>query len=148
MGKRKRSRRGELENDEPAKACGSSTRADSIVQHLVLEQYYPNVMSLRDYLICKLPKTSKARRKKLASAGTTKKGESKEKEDGTNLLGRLLDQTLIGIPKDTDSVDNGRMQILRTFSQRSTQKSSHDDSAQDLAAGLPSYCQNEVRQGF
>ena len=84
------------------------------VQHPTLDLYYTQTLTLRDYLLSKLPKTSKGRRRKLAGAGdhasTNRDGEfvrlgaqkstkdpptSSPSSNGDDDLARTLDSTLV-----------------------------------------------------
>jgi len=73
------------------------------VKHTLLAQYYPRVQTLREYVLDKLPLTSRLRRRKIAAVGTeTPKGSPETATSGVGLLLRqLLDSTLVGIhPSD------------------------------------------------
>lgn len=74
------------------------------VQHAVLVQYYAQVHTLRDWVLSKLPKSSKIRRKKLASLGLNNAslaapGKTAWSEEEI-ALGALLDTTLVAIRHD------------------------------------------------
>ena len=93
-----------------------------MVRQGLLCQYYARVLSLREYLLCNLPITSKFRRKKIISAG---RGQSQQ--DADRGLADLLDKTLVGIRKYDDISQKERAQQWTTFSQRA------DTSASTLA---------------
>ena len=147
MGKRKRGKHGSSQVPKPSRST------EPLIKASVLAKYYPSVLTLRQYLLSRLPASSKARKKKIGYIGTgsqshgkgIKSAEVKEKDSNSHdrdlELGSLLDQTLVGVPKDAGMLDNRRVEKLHTFSQRS----SNDDSAQDLVCGVESYCQDDVR---
>ncbi|KAF4581136.1 Telomerase reverse transcriptase [Ophiocordyceps camponoti-floridani] len=95
------------------KPCQST--ASSPVQHL-LEQHYATVQTLRDFLNCKLPSSSRLRRKKIAEIGSD--------------LARVLDSTLICSPirppEPDASTKDGEFKEFRSLSQKS------DDSGSSL----------------
>lgn len=66
----------------------------------ILGQYYETVQTLRQYVLARLPASSRLRRKKIASVtsnGWPSNPEHKEHEAG---LGRLLDSTLVCVRED------------------------------------------------
>lgn len=68
------------------------------VQHAVLVQYYSQIHTLRDWVLSKLPKPSKIRRRKLANLGldASSAGKTAWSEDEI-ALGSLLDTTLVAV---------------------------------------------------
>ncbi|KAH8884463.1 hypothetical protein GQ53DRAFT_697644, partial [Thozetella sp. PMI_491] len=101
--KRKRSRNDLDEQDRPeggpshrAKRAreGRTQRADS-VSHGVLAQYYPGIQTLRDYVLSKLPSSSRLRRKKIAAVGRTADLSEGPPAESRLALGRLLDTTIV-----------------------------------------------------
>ncbi|PHH67661.1 hypothetical protein CDD80_664 [Ophiocordyceps camponoti-rufipedis] len=112
--KRKRKHR-----DTPVKPCESPPSTP--VQHL-LQQHYATVQTLRDHLNCKLPSSSRLRRKKIAEIGSD--------------LARLLDSTLICSltrPQEPDAtLKDGEFREFRSLSQKS------DDSGSSMSNGLSS----------
>jgi len=112
--KRKRNRSAhDDKGDKRQKVSGGFNGKDPVVKHAVLAQYYPQVYTLREYLLSKLPATSKARRKKIVSVG--KKPQSDGTTDG---LASFLDSTLIGVLKYKDASPEERLKQWATFSQR------------------------------
>jgi len=63
----------------------------------LLRLYYPHVLTLRQYLVTKLPKSSKKRRRKLAQYGLRRDGGV-----GDPNTARLLDSTIVGTFDDVD----------------------------------------------
>jgi telomerase reverse transcriptase len=85
------------------------------VKTAVLAQYYPRVVSLREYLLSKLPSTSKIRRKKIQTVGRNIGGESCERYQ---VLAEVLDTTLVGVLRDGESSREERWQQWTSFSQK------------------------------
>ncbi|PBP24578.1 Telomerase reverse transcriptase [Diplocarpon rosae] len=134
-GKRKRKRPGQgCEGDQKRQKVSSSHGTEPLVKQALLAKYYPQVMTLREYLISKLPSTSKIRRKKIRSVG--RRPEDKESEQQ---LSRFLDQTLIGVSTFKEASQDERWKHWATFSQRS------DDSTSLVnLSGVGSFSQNEL----
>jgi hypothetical protein len=113
MAKRKR-HRPRAEGDEATRRVkhgSSSNVAGDAVRQSLLAQFYPTVLTLREYLLSKLPTNSKVRRKKVTIAGQNQKqlnGGLQSSTDEDHMLLRLfLDTTLVGVPRD-DSQDDER----------------------------------------
>ena len=130
--------------------------AEGGVTHVVLAQFYSEATTLREYVLSKLPASSRIRRKKIASvgqvpsppSGTTDDGRS-EREDAA-VLGQLLDTALVATrpsgPEPEGAADTQpdiRWQQWVGFSQRG------DESDVTLSDGLRGsiYSQSEVRPG-
>src|SRR5690349_14546948 len=63
------------------------------VQHVVLSSYYPKILTLRDFLLSKLPLSSRVRRRKITTLG---------REDRANTPDlHFLDTTFIGVLQET-----------------------------------------------
>jgi len=94
-GKRKRTRPNAQEGGQKRQKISDPLQSskDPIIKHALLAQYYPQVFTLREYLLRRLPNTSKIRRKKIASVGRNPSAEHRELEEE---LARFLDQTLVG----------------------------------------------------
>lgn len=106
-----------------------------IIKHALLAQYYREVLSLREYLLSRLPTTSKVRRKKLLSVGRRLDDKDIEKK-----LSSFLDSTLIGVLKCNEVSQEERWQQWTTFSQKA------DDSISCINLnGVGVYSQSEVR---
>ncbi|KAI8156868.1 Telomerase reverse transcriptase [Colletotrichum sp. SAR 10_70] len=69
-------------------------RAQNGVRQSVLLQYYDNVQNLREYLLSRLPSSSRLRRKKIASIGLSRTSLAKEALPAEADLSKLLDSTL------------------------------------------------------
>lgn len=101
------------------------------VQHPVLNRLYPNVLSLRHYVLSRLPASSKfkSRRRKLSQIGRPLPSHADSPTcDTVDLeLGELLDSTLVGVSPgshaqgpETDFAkerDEQREKDLETFTQ-------------------------------
>jgi telomerase reverse transcriptase len=134
-GKRKRSRTNHrIDSDhEGRKIADHSKSRDSVVKDALLAQFYPQVISLREFLISKLPPSSKIRRKKILSVGKKADSEIDQK------LSKLLDQTLVGVSKHKGVSQEERWQQWTTFSQKA------DDSVSFAnQSGVGIFSQSEV----
>ncbi|OBT76587.1 hypothetical protein VF21_05363 [Pseudogymnoascus sp. 05NY08] len=85
----------------------SSHAPVNVVQHSLLSRFYPEVLTLREYLLVKLPSNSRIRRKKVLTAGRrgldSHGGEAAI--DDADGLGPFLDSTLVGIPHHNPQSD-------------------------------------------
>ncbi|KAL2072875.1 hypothetical protein VTL71DRAFT_12218 [Oculimacula yallundae] len=132
-GKRKRKRSAKGEGDQ--KRQKTSSNSPLAVKESLLARYYPQVLSLKEYLLSKLPKTSKIRRKKINSVG--KKPDDKKSEQN---LARFLDETLVGVSKFNEVSQEERWKQWSTFSQRSA-----DDSVSFAnLSGVGTFSQAEI----
>lgn len=158
MNKRKRAKNasgGEFPFDPPAKqlkreADGDLQSAD-VVKHALLAQYYPKVQTLRQYVLDKLPPTSKIRRKKIAAVGNAEQdadiaaqGSKENFPDIQAVLAELLDTTLIGshvLPREI-----AKAQSDSSFQQWIDYSQKGDDSHVTLSDGTASavHFQSEV----
>ncbi|KAF7928563.1 uncharacterized protein EAE98_005619 [Botrytis deweyae] len=128
------------------KASGDTHRKDPPVKQTLLAKYYPNVLCLRDYLLSKLPVSSKVRRKKLLSVGhklstnIEDQGDDHEEEDEDHLLGDFLDGTLIGVSLNHELSQENRLKEWVSFSQKG------DISVSTIAnsSGNDVYSQSEI----
>ncbi|KAF4614304.1 hypothetical protein G7Y89_g15433 [Cudoniella acicularis] len=143
-GKRKRKRPGNaLERGEKRQkvsssstANGSATTKDPVVKQALLAQYYPRVFTLREYLLCKLPSTSKIRRKKIQCVG---RGKNSEHAEGDHNVSEFLDQTLVGELVCNERLREDQWRQWTVFSQRA------DDSNFANVSGVGGgYSQSEI----
>lgn len=82
--------------------------------HPVISLYYREVLTLRHYLLRQLPTSSKSRRRRIASLGSSTVPEHGE----TKPLSDLLDATLVGVLKQpSPKVDSERQRDYRAFTQ-------------------------------
>ena len=111
----------------------------------MLSRLYPDVLSLRHYLLPRLPASSrlKSRRQKLSELGAEHPSHGDTAPRGIDLeLGELLDTTLVGVlpsaakPQDAD---RERSKDLESFSQ---EVSATNNSAGTFRAGC--FLQAEV----
>lgn len=131
--------------DRPAKRVqrGQEPRsADTMVQHALLAQYYPEMQTLRQYALTKLPASSRIRRRKITSVGQTKSPADKAPTEDEIALGALLDSTIVARRHPAQASDDHRWEQWVSFSQKG------DESYVTLSDGLQgSICsQAEVRQ--
>lgn len=81
--------------------------------HTVISLYYREVLTLRQYLLRQLPVSSKLRRRRIASLGS-----SAAEPGDVQPLANLLDSTLVGVLKEsTPKVDSDRRRGYRAFTQ-------------------------------
>lgn len=85
------------------------------MKHALLAHHYPDVLSLRQYLVLKLPSASKIRRKKILTVG---RDIGPETSDRDKALGHVLDQTLVGVSKYGGVSQEERWQQWTSFSQK------------------------------
>ena len=136
--KRKRSHKqvetteGPRKRMRPDAGLGSSgllPKDDTFIKHPLLSIYYPQVLTLRNYLLSQLPLSSKSRRRRIASAGTHYRAsadvgaseDSTQRIENDGALAKLLNATLVGqLPKQWPNRDDSRLKELVTFSQKVT----------------------------
>ena len=108
-----------------------------IVKSALLLQFYPQVLTLRQYLLSKLPANSKVRTKKIRKIG---KNPSPDRELEDSTFSTFLDQTLVGVPQGVDTPQDERWKQWNAFSQKT------EDSESTLAnlSGLGIFSQSEV----
>lgn len=112
--------------------CGAEPTDGGLVKQALLSQYYPKVLTLREYLLSKLPASSKIRRKKISAVKRRircDRGDDTELDDPC--LAEYLDQTLVGVQEEESPKDE-RWKQWTCFSQRadnseSTVRSSDGD---------------------
>ena len=133
-GKRKRARPTHGGEQKRQRISSVLKLKEPVVRQALLAQYYPQVCSLREYLVWKLPASSKVRRKKILSVGRKQDASEKDRK-----LSDFLDQTLIGVSKCEGLSQEERWRQWTTFSQKP------DDSASfaDMSGG-GFYSQSEV----
>ena len=125
------------------------------VKHALLAQYYPVILTLRQYVLESLPASSKIRRKKISAVGKADQaavedahtGAQHSEKDLGNIhasLVRLLDTTLVATHSYPtafkEAQPDDRFQRWVEYSQKG------DDSNISLSGGVDSalYCQTEV----
>ena len=121
MGKRNRSH--PLEEDD-GKRIKLETKTIAPIKHPTLSLYYRNTFTLRDYLLSKLPITSKVRRRKIASVlpGTVNLDDDDEKistlRQDRHCLSKILNSTLVcTVHEQTPGSGPSRIKDFDTFSQ-------------------------------
>ena len=127
----------------PAKhAKGGQEPRSTVVKHALLAQYYPEIQTLRQYALAKLPASSRLRRRKIASVGLARSAAEKGPTEDETALGELLDSTIVVCRYHADAADDHRWEQWVGFSQRG------DESYVTLSDGLKGsiYSQAEVRQ--
>ncbi|KAI1813578.1 hypothetical protein GGS20DRAFT_470747 [Poronia punctata] len=119
------------------KKHNSRSLADAKGQHPILSQYYPQVQTLREYVIAKLPATSRIRRRKVTAVGIVSKSPDKAPSEVERSLGALLDTTFVGIPSSATD-EEGRLEEWRHFSQRG------DESYVTLSNGVTGFAESQA----
>lgn len=123
----------------PSNGNGGATTPKAL-KHALLSQYYPEILTLRHYLLLKLPSSSKIRRKKIAAVGLISSSTDNAISDVELDVATLLDTTLVGQTQKTKDVGNERWAQWTNFSQRG------DDSYVTLSDGVAGavFSQSEV----
>lgn len=139
-GKRKRKRPSQRLGADLVKTQGVSLPSNGkepVVKQALLAQYYPQVLTLREYLLSKLPAASKIRRRKILSIGRKARLEGGKDNE---LFGEFLDNCLIGLLKYGKVSAEERQQQWTLFSQRA------DTSNSTFAnvTGISIFSQSEV----
>lgn len=147
--KRARSKADETIPDRPRKKTANAAhRAEGKspeIKHAVISQYFGHVLSLRDYVLMKLPGTSRLRRKKIASVGISS-SEDANVPDIERGLGLLLDTALVGCkglpdrPERVAHATDNRRQQWTNFTQKGDE--SHVTLSDGLAGAV--FSQSEV----
>ncbi|CAD6447834.1 90dde13d-292a-4651-93b4-1c553ad6b48e [Sclerotinia trifoliorum] len=114
---------GLADSNKRQRTSGDCYSKDPPVKQALLNKYYPNVLCLRDYLLSKLPVSSKVRRKKLLSVGRKASAniqyqDGDDGEDEDRVLGDFLDGTLIGVSSNNGLSQEDRLKEWVSFSQR------------------------------
>lgn len=136
--KRKRGRTGKGQQGDRKRhrVCGTSSTRDPVIKQAVLAHHYPKVLTLRQYLLSKLPSTSKIRRKKILSVGRVPRPDGKDEKD----FSHFLDQTLVGVLECKEVSSKERIQQWISFSP----KADLSDSGFADLSGVGKFCQLEV----
>ncbi|KAL7629462.1 Telomerase reverse transcriptase [Parahypoxylon ruwenzoriense] len=143
---RKRKRRnsiGGLDGRPPTKkgrARPQSGRQQTPIQaqHSILNQFYPQVLTLRNYVLSRLPATSRLRRKKIAVVGIASESPGLPVSSEEQSLGALLDNTLIGIPKEAQNFVDDNIEGWKSFSQKG------EESDVTLSDGIAGFVETQA----
>ncbi|KAH0423512.1 telomerase reverse transcriptase [Colletotrichum camelliae] len=133
-------RKAEPQQQQPVEGRSASKRlkvdgAQNAVRQPILLQYYDDVQNLREYLLSRLPSSSRLRRKKIACIGLSRASLAKEALPAEADLSRLLDSTLVCMHRQTKARAESRWKDWRSFSQKGND-SKCDDSTISLSGGL------------
>ena len=111
----------------PSKGRSSSSsknHTQSILIHPVISLYYPKVLTLRQYLLCRLPASSISRRQRIQLLCPNVQQEPSLQYD-THALSHLFDSTLVGLFNESSpTINQSRMIEFVTFSQSQDRRSS------------------------
>jgi len=141
--KRKRSRQEQsTENGKKRlRPCGTQLADEGLVKQALLSRYYPKVLTLRKYLLSKLPTSSKVRRKKIsADKRRTWCDQVDGNEPDDSNLAEYLDQTLVGVQEEESPKDE-RWKQWTYFSQ----PADNQESTVRSGDGDENCSQSEVR---
>lgn len=101
---------GELSEPLPAKAPRSSCSPSVQPTRDLLANYYESVLSLRQFLLSRLPSTSKSRRRRLVAYGRS--------NEQTSAAAHFFDSTIVGVDaKVGPSVEEARDRDFSSFTQ-------------------------------
>ncbi|KAI9759142.1 MAG: hypothetical protein M1835_000450 [Candelina submexicana] len=123
-------KRTKLQKGEKTQGLQDPGTSGDGARHPILSLYYPLVWTLRDYLLYKLPQTSKSRRRRIISIPSYPEYPSQSTPPDSGKLGiqtadralsKLLDLTLIGIPKSKPEATTARLKEFASFSQGQTE---------------------------
>lgn len=129
-GKRKRHRPHKLDEGSRKRVCDDTNKPTPIAaSHPTLSLYYPQILTLRNYVLSRLPASSKSRRRKVASIETqvsarstvvdcVRPSQGSDYDDETNLA-KLLDRTLVCLtPHGSRLAWKTREKDFQAFSQK------------------------------
>lgn len=138
-GKRKRHRPHKSDEGSRKRVCDRTNRPTPIAaSHPTLSLYYPQILTLRDFVLSRLPASSKSRRRKVAgikeeistpctsvaSVGLRhlecpQSSEGCNEDEEENLLAKLLDSTLVCVrPREPRLTSQSREKDFQAFSQQ------------------------------
>ena len=129
----------------------ASTSESDTITHPVLNRYYASVTTLRQYLLTRLPPSSKARRRILSHLGRAPKHEpsacSPGRAEDYETFTRWLDQHLVGVRELSGAQEQqARVRDLDSFSQRRLTQFNEASATACSTASPPSFSQSEVRR--
>lgn len=116
----------------------TSGKEKGLIQHPVLSHYYPEIQTLRDYIIAQLPSSSRLRRRKVAAVGVVNNPSGAPQSDVERSLGTLLDTTLVGITAPKTEGGSSSMDGWKNFSQRG------DESYVTLSNGITGFAESQA----
>lgn len=110
------------------------------LSHPLLSQLHPHLQTLREYILARLPASSRLRRKKIASVGLQSEASERSVTEVKLALARLLDTTVVAYSAQRGVQHDDRWEKWNSFSQKG------DDSHVTLSDGHvgSSFCQTEV----
>lgn len=112
-----------------------------VVKHALLAQYYPKILTLRQYILDNLPASSRIRRRKIETFGTNE--PTGDPDDVRVQLAGLLDTTLVSLHVYPEEVTEARS---KSHLQQWVDYSQKDDSRVTLSSSNASaiHYQSEV----
>ena len=140
---RKRPRRGTAGAVDTSRKKRKTTTGEfselALVEHPTLSVFYPQVVTLRSYLLSSVPASSRSRRRKIASAGLQElpvPGTDDGDLDKGKIFAAVLDKTLICTIRDAPRIPTeSREKDFRAFSQQtsSSVRSTLDEGTSSLS---------------
>lgn len=127
------SKRRPSHGDASATKKAKSSPAAIPLHRDLLSLFYPNCTSLRAYVLASLPHSSRLRRRKIESIGSSEASSEAEKD-----IARLLDSSFVCYHQLTPHTSDNRWEQWLSFSQKG------DDSNVTLSGGSSIYSQAEV----
>jgi hypothetical protein len=116
-------------NETPSKKtkCAAGPATPSGPDHPVLRRLYPQVLTLRNYILLQLPNSSKNRRRRISQLGVSTPAQDDASTHDVDIkVAQLLDSTLIGCapdaaPKNQEQEARERSRDIEKFTQQRTQ---------------------------
>ncbi|KXX74891.1 Telomerase reverse transcriptase [Madurella mycetomatis] len=116
---RKRNRSEGDRSSRPAKHVKRANAAcDTTIGHTLLTQYYSEIQTLRQYVISKLPASSRLRRKKITSVGRGASPPNQSHTEEERAIGELLDSTIVASRQHAGDTEGHRWEQWVRFSQK------------------------------
>ncbi|OTB18264.1 hypothetical protein K445DRAFT_245405 [Daldinia sp. EC12] len=131
-------KKGRIGKKEKTGPESNQPRAPPQTQHPVLNQFYPQVLTLRNYVLSRLPITSRLRRKKVATVGIGNHIPDSPLSDVERSLGSLLDDTLVGVQTQLRDPEENCFEGWKAFSQKG------DESHVTLSNGLTGFIETQA----
>jgi telomerase reverse transcriptase len=125
-----------------AKGDNNAAKHGETIVHPLLSLLYPHIQTLRDYVLSRLPTSSRLRRKKIASVGFQNESTGKPVTEIELAVAHLLDTTVVACSSSQPESrsDDNRWEKWVSFSQKG------DESYVTLSDGFTgaSFSQTEV----
>ena len=100
------------------KVKGNSAEYPETVKHNLLDKYYPVIHTLRQYVLLRLPASSKIRKRVSESVGAQVLEREKEPRNTEPTFRHFLDTTLVGVMADFKPEADNRWEKWVDFSRQ------------------------------